>query len=61
MRTLNLKKETLAELSSEELDAVVGGAQEVTKNSNCFCSDFAPCYPTYRCATLECVATLDGC
>ena len=62
MRKLSLKKETLVELSGEELDSVVGGAQEITKQTNCYCSDFAPCYPTYRCPTLDCVATVaNGC
>ena len=61
MRTLNLKKETLVELSTEELDQVVGGGIGVTKqNTNCFCSDFASCLPTDRCPTEDCVATL-GC
>ncbi|HWL35042.1 MAG TPA: class I lanthipeptide [Frankiaceae bacterium] len=60
MRKLNLKKETLVELTTAELDIVVGGAaQEITK---------APCISgivscaTYRCPTLDCVATVaNGC
>ena len=58
MRKLTLKKETLAELTGEELDRVVGAAQEITKTS-CICSDFASCLPSYRCPTQNCIATLD--
>ena len=61
MRRLALRKETLAELTAEELDGVVGAAQEVTKTS-CICSDFASCLPTYDCPTRrDCVASLGGC
>lgn len=55
MRKLNLRKETLAELTTEELDAVVGAAQDITKNS-CICSDFQSCLPTR-----DCFETLGGC
>ena len=63
MRKLRLAKETLAELTGAELDAVVGAQQGVTVNS-CICSDFAQCIPSYRCPTDGCttaVATLQGC
>jgi hypothetical protein len=51
MRKLSLKKETLVELSPTELDSIVG-AQAITKQSQCFCSDFASCFPTaYNCPT----------
>ena len=63
MRKLSLRKETLAELTGEELNNVVGAAQDVTKVS-CICSDFAQCLPSYRCPTDGCttvVATLQGC
>lgn len=60
MRKLSLKKETLADLSADELDRVVGGLG-VTQNSQCFCSDFAACFPTYDCTLRDCVATVSGC
>lgn len=60
-RTLSLKKETLAELSTEDLTSVAGGA-ELSGLSCPVCSDFAPCYPTYRCPTLnDCVVTIRAC
>lgn len=59
MRTLNLKKENVAELGTDELDAVVGGIG--TNHSQCFCSGIQACYTSYDCATLECVATLRNC
>lgn len=54
MRSLTLKKEILAELTSEDLAAVVGAANNITQVCG---SDFAPCYPTYRCTLHTCVAT----
>ncbi|MDQ1711729.1 MAG: hypothetical protein QOE45_1179 [Frankiaceae bacterium] len=60
MRKLNLKKETLAELSTSELVNVVGGA---TGRQSCAVkdclgpqSDFAECLTGVRC-----IPTLDGC
>lgn len=56
MRKLNLKKETLVELTTEELDAVVGGIG-VTQ-SQCV-SGIVSCV-TYRCPTRDCVESI-GC
>jgi len=60
MRKLSLKRETLAELSGDDLDRVVG-AIGVTQNSQCFCSDFAACFPTADCTLRDCVETAGGC
>ena len=58
MRKLNLKKETLVELTTAELDAIVGGGIGVTQ-PQCV-SGIVSC-ATYRCPTLhDCVATI-GC
>ncbi len=56
-RKLTLKKETLAELGTDDLAQVVGG-QDISRLSGCVqCgSDFQACTPTNRC-----VATLGGC
>jgi hypothetical protein len=59
-RTLRLAKETLAELTTDDLTRVGGGAVSGVTCLNCG-SDFAPCYPTYRCQTLDCVVTLKTC
>jgi hypothetical protein len=61
MRKLTLKRETVSELRDAELDSIVGAAQDITKNGLCFNSDFAPCYPTYRCTLEDCVATVRNC
>lgn len=47
-RTLRLAKETLTELTIEDLAAVVGAANGITNTCN---SDFAACFPTSRCPT----------
>lgn len=60
MRKLNLKKENVAELTVEELGEVVG-ADAVTKQTQCYCSDFASCVPTDDCPTRDCVASLRSC
>jgi hypothetical protein len=58
MRALRLRKETLTELTAEDLTLVVGAMQEITK----YCgSDFAPCFPTYRCPTNDCTQSLQSC
>jgi hypothetical protein len=56
-RALRLSKETLAELTPDDLALVAGAANGIT---NVCGSDFAPCYPTYRC-TLDCMVTLKTC
>jgi natural product precursor len=62
MRKLTLNKESLSELSTAELDQVVGG-NAVTNQTNCYCSDFAACLPTSRCVTLayDCLTQSGGC
>ncbi|HWL34576.1 MAG TPA: hypothetical protein VNQ77_00145 [Frankiaceae bacterium] len=59
MRTLSLKRETLSELTSADLVAVVGGAYDMTRvGMTC---------PIARCADsdlsdiLGCLPTADGC
>lgn len=53
MRKLNLKKETLVELGTEELDAVVGGSG-LSCNGVCVSGIVA-------CATYRCLPTRDAC
>lgn len=48
MRSLTLKKETLAELGADELALVVGAAQTL---KGCFNSDLRSCLPTDSCLT----------
>jgi hypothetical protein len=60
MRKLNLKKETLVELSSLELTSVVGGA---TGRHSCAVKDcLVPQSDFQQCITgSQCAITLDGC
>ena len=58
MRRLALKKETLVELTSEELDAVVAG-NNITQQGACV-SGIVSCV-TYRCATYDVCYTLVNC
>jgi hypothetical protein len=61
MRKLNLKKETLVELSSTELTGVVGGA---TGRASCVIKDCIgqPHSDFQQCITgVGCVPTLNGC
>jgi hypothetical protein len=58
MRKLNLKKETLAELTAEELDLVVGAANEITQ-PQCV-SGIVSCV-TYRCPTFRDCQTVVNC
>jgi hypothetical protein len=57
MRTLALKKEMLAELTTDELSRVVGGQLSgVSCNIACNNSDFQQCL-----TGLNCINTLDSC
>lgn len=59
MRKLTLKKETLTELSADDLLSVLGGAGTQTC---AVCSDFASCFPTadHR-QTCRCAESLVNC
>lgn len=59
MRSLSLKKETVAELTAGELDAVVGGA-DVTGLTRCVCSGVAGCL-TDNCLSQNACFTAQGC
>lgn len=49
MRTLNLKKDTVVELTSAELDSVAGGAA-ITKDTCLYCgSEVDACLTAWRC------------
>lgn len=56
-RRLTLSKETLAELTTEQLGDVVGGA--ITK-PQCF-SGIVGCLPTDPCYTWDACGTANGC
>jgi hypothetical protein len=57
MRKLNLKKETLVELTALELTSVAGGATGRVSCAIKDCvvphSDFAQCVPTHNCITFD--------
>ena len=63
-RTLTLKRETLADLTDEDLRAVAGGAEiKTTPVNQCLTISFEftclECYTDECVATLECVATIE--
>lgn len=51
MRSLHLKKETLSDLTPEELSAVVGAAADIPITKAPCISGIVQCIPTDRCPT----------
>ena len=56
-RTLNLKRDVLVELSTDELTGVVGGTVKTVEVRETLYS----CYAYISCGVVECLPTLRGC